>query len=87
MQEFPDMSIGEFHAVENERGLIIKFKTGAFPVKVLSGFTRGKMRSKQIAEARPPVPFSPGVLWRAKKLINAILTNSKCEGEPIWSNL
>ena len=28
MQEFPDISIGEFRAVENERGLIIKFKMG-----------------------------------------------------------
>jgi hypothetical protein len=26
MQEFLDMSIGEFFAVENERGLSIKFK-------------------------------------------------------------
>jgi len=26
MQEFLNMSIGEFRSVENERGLIIKFK-------------------------------------------------------------
>lgn len=26
MQEFPEMSIGEIRTVENERGLIIKFK-------------------------------------------------------------
>jgi hypothetical protein len=50
------MSIGEFRTVENERGLIIKFKMKAWPTKVHGGFTSGKPMKKS-AEARPPMPF------------------------------
>jgi hypothetical protein len=70
MPEFPNRSIGEFRAVENERGLIIKFKMRAFPIKVRSGFMPGKCVETEC--------------WRAKKLINAILTNSKWGKEAIW---
>ena len=50
------MSIGEFRAVENERGLIIKFKMKVWPAKVHGGFTSGKAMKKS-AEAPPPMPF------------------------------
>jgi hypothetical protein len=61
MQEFPNISIGEFSAVENERGLSIKFKVRAFPVKVRSGFMPGKCAERS-ARARPPIPLSSDVL-------------------------
>ncbi|QCL87838.1 hypothetical protein YA62_000280 [Agrobacterium sp. LC34] len=59
MQEFPDMSIGEFHAVENERGLIIKFKTGAFPVKCVAVLRTGKCEANRLLKHVRRCRFHP----------------------------